>query len=67
VADDDLAEQLPVSTERAAVPYTSSPELLVLHGVRVKGMADGATVARRFGLDRDGVEELLRPARPPPP
>jgi hypothetical protein len=56
-----------VSTERAAVPYTSSPELLVLHGVRVKGMADGATVARRFGLDRDVVEELLRPARPPPP
>lgn len=37
----------------------SAPELLVLHGVRIKGMADGAAVASRFGLDRRVVEELL--------
>ena len=37
----------------------SSPELLVLHGLRVKGMADAATVAERFGLDRELVDELL--------
>jgi hypothetical protein len=41
------------------VAHASSPELLVLHGVRVKGMADGAAVASRFGLDRHVVEELL--------
>ena len=41
------------------MPHTSSPELLVLHGVRVKGMADGAAVASRFGLDHRVVEELL--------
>jgi len=41
------------------VPHASSPELLVLHGVRVKGMADGAAVASRFGLDHHVVEELL--------
>ena len=39
--------------------YLSAPELLVLHAVRVKGMAGGAAVARRFDLDRDVVEELL--------
>ena len=41
------------------MPHASSPELLVLHGVRVKGMADGAAVASRFGLDHHAVEELL--------
>ena len=41
------------------MPHASSPELLVLHGVRVKGMADGAAVASRFGLDHHVVEELL--------
>jgi hypothetical protein len=41
------------------VPHASSPELLVLHGVRVKGMADGAAVASRFGLDPHVVDELL--------
>ena len=39
--------------------HTSSPELLVLHGVRVKGMTDVAVVAQRFGLDRELVHELL--------
>jgi hypothetical protein len=38
---------------------TSTPELLTLHGVRLLGMAQAAQVARRFGLDRDEVEELL--------
>ena len=37
----------------------SSPELLVLHGLRVKGMADAITVAERFGLDRELVDRLL--------
>jgi hypothetical protein len=39
--------------------YPSSPDLLVLHAVRILGMADDATVARRFGLDPDLAEELL--------
>lgn len=38
---------------------TSSPELLTLHGVRILGMASAGSVARRFGLDPDEVEELL--------
>ena len=37
----------------------SSPELLALHAVRVTGMTDAAVVARRTGLARDEVEELL--------
>jgi hypothetical protein len=41
------------------VPHVSSAELLVLHGLRVKGMADSATVAERFAWDRELVEELL--------
>ncbi|HEY6812674.1 MAG TPA: transcriptional regulator [Propionibacteriaceae bacterium] len=41
------------------MPDVSSPELLVLHGLRVKGMADSATVAERFALDRELVAELL--------
>jgi hypothetical protein len=39
--------------------YTSAPEVLVLHGVRILGMADTNAVARRYALDRDLVEELL--------
>jgi hypothetical protein len=42
-----------------AVAHVSSPDLLVLHGLRVKGMADAATVAERFVLDRELVDELL--------
>jgi hypothetical protein len=37
----------------------SSPELLTLHAVRVSGMADAGAVARRTGLARDLVEDLL--------
>jgi hypothetical protein len=41
------------------VVRVSSPELLVLHGLRLKGMADAATLAERFGLDRELVDERL--------
>lgn len=41
------------------VASVSSPELLVLHAVRLKGMADVDAVVRRFSLDRDLVVELL--------
>jgi hypothetical protein len=41
------------------VAHESSPELLVLHGLRIKGMADEAAIAQRFALDRELVEELL--------
>lgn len=39
--------------------YPSSPDLLVLHALRLLGMADAASVARRFGLDPDPVSESL--------
>ena len=42
-----------------AVAHTSAPELVVLHGLRIKGMADEAALAGRFGLDPDLVQELL--------
>jgi hypothetical protein len=41
------------------VATPSAPELLVLHAVRVRGMADSGAVARRYGLDRAEAEELL--------
>jgi hypothetical protein len=41
------------------VAHRSAPELLVLHGLRIKGMADEAALAGRFGLDPDLVQELL--------
>jgi hypothetical protein len=41
------------------VAHISSPELLVLHAVRVKGTAGAATVAERFALDPGLVDELL--------
>ncbi len=37
----------------------SSPELLALHAVRLKGMADDRAVAERFGLDQAAITELL--------
>ena len=40
-------------------PAGSSPELLVLHALRLKGMADAAAVASRFSLDRQVVDELI--------
>ena len=39
--------------------YDSSPELLVLHAVRIQGMTDKRGIALRFALDPDLVEELL--------
>jgi hypothetical protein len=39
--------------------HMSSPEVLVLHGLRVKGMANEDGVAERFSLDRELVNELL--------
>jgi hypothetical protein len=50
------AEGLPDGPVRFwATAHTSSPELLILHGLRVKGMADEAAVAERFALDCDLV------------
>ena len=37
----------------------SAPDLLVLHALRVAGMADGVKVARRYALAPDVVEDLL--------
>jgi hypothetical protein len=37
----------------------SVPDLLVLHAVRLRGMADNPAVAQRFGLDRATTDELL--------
>lgn len=42
---------------------TSSPDLLVLHGVRLLGFADTDRVASRFGLDPADAEEALEDAR----
>ena len=39
--------------------HPSSAELLTLHTVRVTGMTDAAAIARRTGLPREVVEELL--------
>jgi hypothetical protein len=38
---------------------SSQPDLLVLHSVRIQGMADDDAVAVRFGLDRADTRELL--------
>ena len=40
-------------------PFESTAELLTLHAVRLKGMADDDEVAARFGLDRGVVREGL--------
>jgi hypothetical protein len=40
-------------------PVKSTPELLTLHAVRLKGMADDAEVAARFELDPVLARELL--------
>ncbi|MFD6448128.1 transcriptional regulator [Promicromonospora sp. NPDC060204] len=45
---------------RIPVPGRSSqPELLVLHSVRIQGMADDDAVAARFGLDPAETSETL--------
>lgn len=41
------------------MPAASSPALLTLHALRLLGHGDEAAIARRFGLDRDEVAELL--------
>ena len=40
-------------------PSASAPDLLVLHAVRLMGVARPGRAAARFGLERDRVEELL--------
>src|SRR5215211_1363673 len=37
----------------------SSPELLALHAVRIKGMADEVQISQRFALEPELVHELL--------
>lgn len=39
--------------------HVSRPELLVLHTLRLHGMADAPDVARRYGVDRQEAAELL--------
>lgn len=39
--------------------HVSSPDLLVLHAVRVTGVADDVAVSQRTGIDQDEVAELL--------
>lgn len=41
------------------MPASSSPALLTLHAVRLLGHGDDAGIARRFGLERHEVAELL--------
>lgn len=40
-------------------PFRSSPDLLVLHALRLTGMGEVGRVARRFGLAPDDVTEHL--------
>ena len=39
--------------------FDSEPELLVLHSIRIQGMAPTAAIAGRFSLDATAVQELL--------
>ena len=41
------------------VAHMSSPELLALHAVRIKGMADEVQISQRFALEPQLVHELL--------
>jgi hypothetical protein len=43
----------------ATTAHRSTPELLTLHAVRLKGMANDAEVAARFSLKRAESDELL--------
>ena len=47
------------SSMGAPKAHRSTPELLTLHAVRLRGMADDAEVADRFELDRSVSDELL--------
>ncbi|MGH3388267.1 MAG: transcriptional regulator [Actinomadura sp.] len=42
-----------------AMMHASTPDLLVLHAVRVTGVADDTAVSRRTGIDQGKVSELL--------
>ena len=46
-------------THNPALARSSQPELLVLHSVRIQGMADDDAVAARFGLDEADTRETL--------
>ncbi|MEU9507188.1 transcriptional regulator [Micromonospora sp. NPDC048170] len=50
---------LGIMSHTSSARWCSPPHLLVLHAVRVIGMADDIAVARRTGLDRHEVSELL--------
>ncbi|MEV6347166.1 transcriptional regulator [Actinoplanes sp. NPDC051851] len=39
--------------------YASTPELLVLHGIRASGMARATAISQRTGIAEDKVTELL--------
>ena len=43
----------------ATTAHQSTAELLTLHAVRLKGMANDAEVAARFALERAESDELL--------
>lgn len=46
-------------THATSQPRYSPPELLVLHTIRLNGLADDAAIADRTGVDREQVSELL--------
>lgn len=46
-------------THQPVTGRSSQPELLVLHSVRIQGMADDDAVAARFDLDEADTRELL--------
>jgi hypothetical protein len=46
-------------THNPALGRSSQPELLVLHSVRIQGMADDDAVAARFDLDEADTRETL--------
>lgn len=46
-------------THNPVLGRSSQPELLVLHSVRIQGMADDDAVAVRFGLDEADTRETL--------
>ncbi|MFD3997561.1 transcriptional regulator [Streptomyces sp. NPDC058548] len=45
--------------DSSAGPVVSAPELLALHAVRLKGVADDGEAAARYGLDPEVVREAL--------
>src|SRR5690606_23367306 len=47
------------TTGRRLVSHTSPTDLLVLHAVRIRGFADTAAIAHRFGFDAVDTEEHL--------